>query len=183
MQQISSPTLRTEISTGKRTSSCLRRSHLSTAEARNPSGVVGTRSERIRSRRSCSAAQLPALAPVLRPRPARLGSRRLIGGIELMQAIGLRLEENGTVLALREVVEEDAGGVRAVGGGGKWDRVPQSTLRRLDTAAKVMPSPQIRSQIDNQDYGYFRPASAYSLPPWLRCRGYVLFLSLFFPGS
>lgn len=54
-----------------------------------------------------------------------------------MQAIGLRLEENGTVLALREVDEE--GEEKALGAGCQWDRVPQSTLRRLDTAAKVTP--------------------------------------------
>lgn len=60
--------------------------------------------------------------------------RRLIGGVELMQAIGLRLEENGTVLALRGVEE---GGEKAPHAGGKWERVPDSVLRRLDTAAKV----------------------------------------------
>lgn len=53
---------------------------------------------------------------------------RLLGGVELMQALGLRLEENGTVLALRE--DGHAAGV-------KWDRVPESVLRRLDAAAKV----------------------------------------------
>lgn len=56
---------------------------------------------------------------------------RLLGGVELMQAIGLRLEENGTVLALRK--EQDETGRT----GGKWDRVPESVLRRLDASAKV----------------------------------------------
>lgn len=51
-----------------------------------------------------------------------------------MQAIGLRLEENGTVLALREVGED---GEKAPQAGGKWERVPDSVLRRLDNAAKV----------------------------------------------
>lgn len=51
-----------------------------------------------------------------------------------MQAIGLRLEENGTVLALWE----GAGAGQSVPQvGGKWDRVPDSILQRLDTAAKV----------------------------------------------
>ncbi|CAM9466188.1 unnamed protein product [Ectocarpus fasciculatus] len=57
---------------------------------------------------------------------------RLLGGVELMQAIGLRLEENGTVLALRK--EQDEAG-RA---GGKWDRVPESVLQRLDASAKEL---------------------------------------------
>ncbi|CBJ33221.1 calmodulin-like myosin-light chain [Ectocarpus siliculosus] len=57
---------------------------------------------------------------------------RLLGGVELMQAIGLRLEENGTVLALRN--EQDETG-RA---GGKWDRVPESLLQRLDASAKEL---------------------------------------------
>lgn len=52
-----------------------------------------------------------------------------------MQAIGLRLEENGTVLALREVEEDQEKG--APQAGGKWERVPDGVLRRLDTAAKV----------------------------------------------
>lgn len=72
----------------------------------------------------------------IRPRSLRapLFPRRLIGGVELMQAIGLRLEENGTVLALREVEE---GREQAPRAGGKWERVPDSALRNLDTAAKV----------------------------------------------
>lgn len=45
-----------------------------------------------------------------------------------MQAIGLSLEENGTVLALREEGHTP---------GAKWDVVPASILGRLDTAAKV----------------------------------------------
>ncbi len=112
---------------------------LSRAEANNP---------RVRARARAPNVSARAGHPPQTPGPCahasvapRLVSRRLIGGVELMQAIGLRLEENGTVLALREVVEEEGGGVKAVGGGGKWDRVPQSTLRRLDTAAKVMQSP------------------------------------------
>lgn len=72
----------------------------------------------------------------IRPRPHRAPPfpRRLIGGVELMQAIGLRLEENGTVLALREVEQDPEKAPRA---GGKWERVPDGVLRRLDTAAKV----------------------------------------------
>lgn len=45
-----------------------------------------------------------------------------------MQALGMRLEENGTVLALRE--GGDTSGV-------KWDRVPAGVLQSLDVAAKV----------------------------------------------
>lgn len=60
--------------------------------------------------------------------PQPVLSRRLLGGVELMQAVGLKLEENGSVLALRE--DGDAPGA-------KWDRVPESVLRRLDAAAKV----------------------------------------------
>lgn len=55
--------------------------------------------------------------------------RRLIGGVELMQAIGLKLEENGTVLALRE----DGHHTQSP----KWDRVPQSVLKNLESASKV----------------------------------------------
>lgn len=45
-----------------------------------------------------------------------------------MQALGLRLEENGAVLALRE--DGDSSGV-------KWDHVSASVLQTLDAAAKV----------------------------------------------
>eukprot|EP00903_Cladosiphon_okamuranus_P006300 g6178.t1 len=65
---------------------------------------------------------------------------RLIGGVELMLAIGLRLEENGTVLALREVEE---GREKTTRSGGKWERAPDSVLQRLDTAAKEL-SAQMR---------------------------------------
>lgn len=45
-----------------------------------------------------------------------------------MQAVGLRLEENGAVLALGEDGQSP---------GTKWDQVPESVLQRLDTAANV----------------------------------------------
>lgn len=45
-----------------------------------------------------------------------------------MQAVGLRLEENGAVLALGEDGQAP---------GAKWDQVPASVLQRLDTAANV----------------------------------------------
>ena len=45
-----------------------------------------------------------------------------------MQAVGLRLEENGTVLALRE---------DGCASGAKWNCVPENVLQRLDSAAKV----------------------------------------------
>lgn len=55
-----------------------------------------------------------------------------------MQAIGLKLEENGTVLALGEGGGEGEGRpAAALRAGGKWERVPETVLRRLDTAAKV----------------------------------------------
>lgn len=46
-----------------------------------------------------------------------------------MQAIGLKLEENGTVLALRDDEHHALGA--------KWDRVPQSVLQKLESASKV----------------------------------------------
>lgn len=49
-----------------------------------------------------------------------------------MQALGLRLEENGRVLALRE---------DGCTTGKKWERVPESVLRRLDIGAKVRAAP------------------------------------------
>lgn len=45
-----------------------------------------------------------------------------------MQAVGLRLEENGTVLALRE---------DGCSSGTKWNCVPGNVLKRLNTAAKA----------------------------------------------
>lgn len=45
-----------------------------------------------------------------------------------MQAVGLRLEENGTVLALRG---------DGCASGTKWNCVPGNVLKRLNTAAKV----------------------------------------------
>lgn len=51
-----------------------------------------------------------------------------------MQAIGLRLEENGTVLALWGGTGSGQTAPQVVG---KWDRVPDNILQRLDTAAKV----------------------------------------------
>ncbi|CAM9744831.1 unnamed protein product [Scytosiphon promiscuus] len=96
---------------------------------------------------------------------------RLHGGIELMQAIGLRLEENGTVLALWE----DTRSGQTIPPG-KWDRVPDSILQRLDTAAKELAA-QVRG-IDHPEVADLAAVSAAvarlrdstgSAGPHLRC--------------
>lgn len=45
-----------------------------------------------------------------------------------MQALGMRLEENGAALALRGGEDEP---------GTKWERVPESVLRKLDAGSRV----------------------------------------------
>lgn len=55
-----------------------------------------------------------------------------------MLALGLRLEENGTVLALREEGHE---------AGRRWERVPESVLRKLDAGKKVLPGAQERGPV------------------------------------
>ncbi|CAM9341695.1 unnamed protein product, partial [Choristocarpus tenellus] len=64
---------------------------------------------------------------------------RLLGGVGLMQSLGMELEENGTVLALREITGRGTKNKGTGGGlGASWERVPASILERLDKAAQAL---------------------------------------------
>lgn len=63
-----------------------------------------------------------------------------------MQALGLRLEENGTVLALRGKGES---------AGTQWETVPHDVLQSLDAAAKVKPLVEMDDYVNNfSHYGW-----------------------------